>query len=139
MAHVYHVDMERYSADALELIGEEKDYLLRLAYEWLKDGITVEDTRTRLVQKVKIIMKDVLFEHLKRTGTVRGDYRYDYTLGYCRRKYVEPRMIDVPSKLLDIEAVLPNCHEFINAIMVEAGKLKAIYDIESATKHAREK
>lgn len=79
MAQIHHVDMEKYAAEALELLGEERDGFVRHALSWLSDGLSLDDTRERLVRRVKSDMEDVLFEHLKRTGAVRGDYRIDYT------------------------------------------------------------
>ena len=137
MAQIHHVDMEEYATEALELLGEEKDGFVRHALSWLSDGHGQEDTRKRLVRRVKSDMEDVLFEHLKRTGAVRGDYRIDYTRGYYyRRKYVEPRLSDVPSRLVNIETIIPNFQEAVDSMMTEARRLKAVADIEATTREA---
>ena len=139
MAEIRRIDQEEYAAKALELFNQERDGFVRSACYSLSEGVSSEAVRVILVRKVKSEMKHVLFEHLKRSGTVSGHYVYRYTYGYCRKVRVEPKESDVPSKYLDIEKVLTNFDAAIDEIMVEAGKRKMIADIETVTKEAQGK
>lgn len=139
MSEIRRIDQEEYAAEALELLNNEREDFVRSACCSLSEGVSSEATRGILVRKVKSEMKHVLFEHLKRNGTVSGHYVYRYTYGYCRKVRVEPRESDVPSKYLDIEKVLTNFDAVIDDIMVEAGKRKMIAEIEAVTKEAQEK
>lgn len=137
MAEIGRIDQEEYAAEALELLNQEREGFVRSACYSLSEGVSAEAVRVILVRKVKSEMKHVLFEHLKRSGTVSGHYVYRYTYGYCRKVRVEPKESDVPSKYLDIEKVLANFDAAIDEIMVEAGKRKMIADIEAVTKEAQ--
>lgn len=139
MSEIRRIDQEEYAAEALELLNNEREDFVRSACCSLSEGVSSETTRGILVRKVKSEMKHVLFEHLKRNGTVSGHYVHRYTYGYCRKVRIEPRESDVPSKYLDIEKVLTNFDAVINDIMVEAGKRKMIAEIEAVTKEAQEK
>ena len=139
MSEIRRIDQEEYAAEALELLNNEREDFVRSACSSLSEGVSSETTRGILVRKVKSEMKHVLFEHLKRSGTVSGHYVYRYTYGYCRKVRVESRESDVPSKYLDIEKVLTNFDAVIDDIMVEAGKRKMIAEIEAVTKEAQEK
>lgn len=139
MAEIRRIDQEEYAAEAMELLNQVRESFVRSACYSLSEGVSSEAVRVILVRKVKSEMKHVLFEHLKRSGTVSGHYVYRYTYGYCRKVRVEPRESDVPSKYLDIEKVLANFDAAIDDIMVEAGKLKMIADIEAVTKEAQGK
>lgn len=136
MAEIRYIDSEEHAADTLELLEEEKTDFIRDALSDLRNCPIPSEARDRLVRRMKSRMRDVIFTHLKRTGAVRGDIRYDFTLGYCRRRYMEPRMSDVPSRYLDIDRILPNFQEIVDSIMAEAGKLKTIAEIEATTKDA---
>lgn len=144
MAHIRHIDMEEYAAHALELLNNEREDSVRFAYGRLKDGDSRDHTREALVSRVESHMERALFDYLKRTGKIQGDIRYDYTLGYCRRKPVEPRMSDVPSGLLSLSEILmtfealPKFADLIDNVMVEAGKLLMVEEIEAATAKANE-
>lgn len=139
MSEIRRIDQEEYAAEALELLNNEREDFVRSACSSLSEGVSSEATRGILVRKVKSEMKHVLFEHLKRNGTVSGHYVHRYTYGYCRKVRIEPRESDVPSKYLDIEKVLTNFDAVINDMMVEAGKRKMIAEIEAVTKEAQEK
>ena len=136
MAEIRHIDSEELAAITLELLEDEKSDFIQDALSDLRNCSIPSEARDRLVRRMKSRMRDVIFNHLKRTGAVRGDIRHDFTLGYCRRRYMEPRMSDVPSRYLDIERILPNFQEIVDSIMAEAGKLKTIADIEATTKDA---
>lgn len=133
MAETRHIDYEEHAASTLELLEDEKMDFVQNTLSDLRGGILPDEARDRLVRRMKSRMRDVIFEHLKRSGVVRGDYRHDFTLGYCRRKYIEPRTSDVPSRYLDIDRILPNFQEIVDTIMAEAGKLKSIAEIEATT------
>ena len=137
MSEIRRIDQKEYEAEALELLNQEREGFVRSAGYSLSKGVSSEEVRVILVRKVKSEMKHVLFEHLKRSGTVSGHYVYRYTYGYCRKMRVEPRESDVPSKYLDIEKILTNFDAVIDEIMVEAGKRKMIADIEAVTKEAQ--
>ena len=139
MSQVRRIDQKEYAAEALDLLNHEREDFVRSACCSLSEGVSSETTRGILVRKVKSEMKHVLFEHLKRSGTVSGHYVHRYTYGYCRKVRVEPRESEVPSKYLDIEKVLTNFDAVIDDIMVEAGKRKMIADIEEVTKEAQGK
>lgn len=139
MSEIRRIDLKEYEAEALELLNQEREGFVRSACSSLSEGASSEAARVILVRKVKSEMKHILFEHLKRSGTVSGHYVYRYTYGYCRKVRVEPRESDVPSKYLDIEKVLTNFDAAIDDIMVEAGKCKMIADIEAVTKDAQGK
>lgn len=144
MAHIRHIDKEEYAAHALELFDNKREDFVSFACDCLKDGDSRENTREALVRRVESYMKRFLFDYLKRTGKIQGDIRYDYTLGYCRRKPVEPRMSDVPSGLLCLSEILmtsealPKFADLIDNVMVEAGKLLMVEEIEAATAKANE-
>lgn len=139
MSEIGRIDQEEYAAEALELLNQEREGFVRSACSSLSEGLSSEAVRATLVRRVKSEMKHVLFEHLKRNGTVSGHYVHRYTYGYCRKVRIEPRESDVPSKYLDIEKVLTNFDAVINDLMVEAGKRKMIAEIEAVTKEAQEK
>ena len=91
MAHIGHIDKEKQAAKTLELFNREKDGFVRSACHSYTAGVSPEQTREALVRKIKSRMEDVLFEHLKRTGDVRGSFRHEYTMGYLRTVRREPR------------------------------------------------
>lgn len=138
MAHIGHIDKEKQAAKTLEFFNREKDGFVRSACHSYTAGVPPEQTREALVRKIKSRMEDVLFEHLKRTGDVRGSFRHEYTMGYLRTVRREPRKSDVPSQYRDIEKILPNFQELVDSVLVEAGKLRMISAIEEATKKAQE-
>lgn len=144
MANLRHIDEEEYASHALELFNDEREDFVKFAYDCLKDGETPEHTKERLTGRVESHMESALFDYLKEANFVEGDVRYDYSLGYCRRKRVEPRMSDVPSRLLSISEVLmvcetlPNFAQVIESVMVDAGILLKVDKIEATTKEARE-
>lgn len=144
MAYIRHIDEEEYAAKALELFNDEREDFVSFACDCLKNGDTRESTRENLVDRVESDMKHALFNYLKRSGKVDGGIRYDYSLGYCRRKRDEPRMSDVPSRLLSISEVLtksetaPKFADLIDSVMVDAGILWKVAEIEATTREARE-
>ena len=139
MATIGRIDKEEYAAKALELIEGERDYFVSTVCANLVGVVSPDVAREQLVRRVKSRMEDILFRYLKREGIVKGDYRHQYTyLGYYRTVRREPNKRDVPDELLDIEKILPNFNEIIDAILVEAGKLKMVSAIEETTKKARE-
>ncbi len=131
MTRVGHIDKEKYAEDALELLNGEKETFVSFAFDSIFRGVSREETRVNLVDRVKKGMRIILFKHLESTGAVREAIKYDYTYGYCRRIRREPRISEVPSKFLDIVIVLPNCNEVIESFMMEAIKLKMISDIQA--------
>ena len=131
MTHVGHIDKEEYAEKALELLYGEKETFVSFAYDSLFWGVSREETRVNLVDRIKTEMRRILFGHLVVTGAVRGVVKYDYTYGYCRRIRREPRISEVPSMYLDIAKVLPNFNEVIESLMIEAIKLKLIADIRA--------
>ena len=138
MTHIGHIDKEVHAAKTLELFNKEKDGFVRSACHGYIAGVAPEQMRAELVRKIKSRMEDVIFEHLKRTGDVRGSYRHSYTMGYLRTVRSEPRKSEVPSQYRDIEKILPNFQELVDSVLVEAGKLRMISAIEEATKEALE-
>lgn len=142
MAHIRHIDREEYAVHALELFDNEREDFVSFACDCLKDGDSLEHTRESLVRRVDSYMKRSLFDYLKRTGKIQGDIRYDYTLGYCRRKPVEPSMSDVPSELLSISevleasGVLPKFADIIDSVLMDARKLVMVEAIEATTSEA---
>ena len=143
MSHIGNIDKEEYAKKALELFEQDRESYVKFAYEWLKDGATPEYARGLLVIKVEKHLEQVLFNYLKRTGAVQGSVRHDYTLGYCRRKRVEPQMRDVPSELLNISEVLmmystlPQFDDVIDSVMMDARKLIMVDAIETTTNEAK--
>ena len=138
MATIEHIDKEKYAAKALEFIENEKDYFARTVCANLLGTVSTEVAREQLVRMVKHRMEDILFRYLKREGIVKGSLRRQYYLGYYRTVRREPNKRDVPSELLDAEKILPNFGEILDAILMEAGRLKMISAIEETTKKARE-
>ena len=144
MAYIRHIDEEEYAAKALELFNDEREDFVSFACGCLKSGDTRDNTREHLVRRVESYMEHALFEYLKRSGKVEGGIRYDYSLGYCRRRRDEPRMSDVPSRLLSISEVLmksetlPKFADLIDPVMVDAGILWKVTEIEETTREARE-
>lgn len=138
MTHIGHIDKEKHAAKTLELFNRERDGFVRSACHGYTTGVSPEQMRTALVRKIKSRMEDVLFEHLKRTGDVRGSYWHEYTMGYLRTVRREPRKSEVPSQYRDIEKILPNFQELVDAVLVDAGKLRMVSAIEEATKEALE-
>ena len=49
---------------------------------------------------------------------------------------MEPRLSDVPSRLVNIETIIPNFQEAVDSMMTEARRLKAVADIEATTREA---
>ena len=138
MTHIGHIDKEKHAEKALELFYKERDGFVRSACHGYTAGVSPEQIREGLVRKIKSRMEDVLFEHLKRTGDVRGSYRHQYTMGYVHTIRREPRKSEVPSEYRDIEKILPIFQELVNAVLVDAGKRRMISAIEDATKEALE-
>ena len=138
MTHIEHIDKEKHAAKTLELFNREKDGSVRSACQSISAGVSSEQVREGLVRRIKSRMEDVIFEHLKRTGDVRGSYRHSYTMGYLRTVRSEPRKSEVPSQYRDIEKILPNFQELVDTVLVEAGKLRMISAIEEVTKAAQE-
>ena len=138
MAYIGHIDEDQYAEKALELLHRERESFVTFACASLKSGVPHGETRELLVRKVKSRMENVLFNHLKHTGAVRGSYRHQYyQAGYIRRVRREPQKSDVPSGLLKIEELLPTFQFEIDAMMMEAGKRKLIAEIEAKAKEAQ--
>lgn len=143
MTHIRNIDKEEYAKKALELFEQERESFVQFAYEQLKDGATPEYARSRLGRKVEKHLEQVLFNYLKRTGIIQGNIRYDYTLGYCRKKRAEPRISDVPSEYLSISEVLmmyetlPKFADVIDSVMMDAKKLIMVDAIETTTNEAK--
>lgn len=138
MTHISHIDIDEHAEECLELFKEERSGFVRHALKHLSEGLSQDDTRERLVRKVKSDMRAVIFEHMKRTGEVHGDSRMPYAhLGYYYRVRRSPDISDVPSHLLDIEELMPNFQDEVGSIMLDAEKLKMIADIEATTRDAQ--
>ena len=143
MSHIRYIDREEYAAKAFELFEQERESFVQFAYEQLKDGATTEYAREQLGKKVEKDLEQILFNYLKRTGVVQGSIRYDYTLGYCRKKRTEPRISDVPSEYLSISEVLmmyetlPKFADVIDSVMMDAKKLIMVDAIETTTNEAK--
>lgn len=139
MPEIRHINSEKHAASVLVLLEGEKEKFIQYAFSYLRDGfLPPDEVRGRLVRRMKLHMRGVIFKHLKRTGAVRGDSRHDFTLGFCRSRYSEPRISDVPSRYLDIDRILPNFQEIVSSIMTEAEKLKTIAEIEATTSEAQQ-
>lgn len=137
MTHVGYVNKDKHAAKAAELLEKEKNGYIQLACDALMGGTAYEDTREQLARRIKRQMKTKLFNYLQRSGIIRTEHRrYCDGSGLCRTYHRDPEINDVPSYLLNIEKILPNFSEIIESIMVEAGKLKVIVEIEAATKNA---
>ena len=142
MAHIRTINKEEYAAKALELFNNNREDYVTFACDCLKDGDTPEHARERLVRRVESQMERALFNYLKRTGKIEGDIRYDYTLGYYRRKRVEPRLSDVPSGLLNISEVLmisetvSRFTDLIDSVLLDARKLLLVARIETTVTQA---
>lgn len=91
MSQIGRIDQEEYATKSLELLDQEREGFVRSACSSLSEGVSPEAVRATLVRWVKSEMKRVLFEHLKRNGTVSGHYVHRYTYGYCLKVHVEPR------------------------------------------------
>jgi hypothetical protein len=136
MTHTDYINKDRHAAHALEILGRKRDGFVKFACGKLAEGFSSGEARESLVRKVRSEMEDALFSHLKRTGAVRGSYKYQYCYGFCRHVRREPRKSEVPSDLLDIRVILPDFNERLDAMMVEAGKLRMVSAIEAINKEA---
>ena len=131
MTRVGHINKEQHAAEALELLNGERSTFVSFAFDSLFRGVSREETRGNLADQVKKEMRAILFNHLVRKGVVRGDIKFDYSYGYCRKIRRAPRISEVPSRYLNIEEILPNFNEIIDAIMLESVKLKLVSDIQA--------
>jgi len=137
MATIGHINKDSYAAKALELLNGRRDIFVKSVSHNLSNGVSTEAARKSLVKKVKSEMKDLLFNYLNRKGIVRGNYVHRYTYGVFRTTYKEPTKSDVPSSILNIENILPNFNDVIDAMMLDAEKLRIINAIESTTEEAK--
>lgn len=139
MSEIRHINSEKHASSVLALLEGEKEKFIQYAFSYFRDGfLPPDEVRDRLARRMKSRMREVIFKHLKRTGEVRGDNRRDFTLGFCRSRYIEPRINDVPSRYLNIDRILPNFQEIVSSIMTEAEKLKTIAEIEATTSEAQQ-
>lgn len=83
-------------------------------------------------------MKSILFNYLKRSGKVQGDYkyRYDNVAGCYRSVLREPQRTEVPLTLLDIKMILPNYGEVFGGILLDAEKRLLIGQIKTIAKES---
>ena len=140
MATIEHINQDAHAAKALELLKNRRLEYANYALGLLKANMTREMVVDRLEDKVRSEMKNVLFNYLKRSGKVKGNYRYQYyhVTGCYRAVRREPQKSDVPSKLLDIREILTNFKDVISDIMLEAEKKRVIAQIEATAKEAVE-
>ena len=139
MTHIGHIDKGKHAEKVSELLNNQRDSFISFACGILSEGVSSDLVREQLVRKIKTHMKDIIFEHLKRTGTVRGSYRHMYnSSGYCYRTRREPQKSEVSDGLLNVVKIIPTFNEVVNDIMVEAGKLRMVSAIEATTKKALE-
>ncbi len=140
MATIEHINNDAYAAKALELLKNRRSEYEYYALGLLKANMTREMVVERLEDKVRSEMKNVLFNYLKRSGKVKGNYRYQYShvTGCYRTVRREPQKSDVPSKLLDIREILSNYKDVISDIMLEAERKRVIAQIETTAKEAVE-
>ena len=138
MTRTRRIDMEEYATRGLELLLERReeyvDYALYLLSEGLSPGIAGE----RLERRLKGEMEDVLFDFLKRSGTIRGEYIHRYTYGYCITSRRKPRKSEVSPELLDIERILPDYEAAIGNIMADAEKRWIEAEADRFAKEANE-
>ena len=140
MATIEHINKDAYAAKALELLKNRMLEFESFALGLLKADMTREMVVERLEDKVRSEMKNVLFNFLKRSGKVKGNYRYQYyhVTGCYRAVRREPQKSEVPSHLLDIKEILTDYKDIISDIMLEAEKKWVIGQIEATAKDAKE-
>ena len=122
MAAIIHIDKAAYAAKAIELLNGKWESYVNYAFCLMADNMSPGMAGERLEKKVCSEMGDALFNYLKRSGKVRGDYKYQYyhVTGCYRVVRREPQKGDVSSELLDIKKVLANYDDVIGNIMAEA-------------------
>ena len=130
MARIGYINKETHAARTLEIFNGHRDEFVRFACGKLSEGLSSGEARGCLVKEVKSDMENAIFRHLKHTGVVRGEYRHQYYCGFYRTVRREPQKSDVPSDLLDVETILPNFSELVDSMMVDAGKLRMVSEIE---------
>lgn|GEM_PF-2258867 len=140
MATIRYIDKEEYAAKALELLNERREGYVDYALGLLKENLSPGTAGERLGENVRSEMENALFNYLKRSGRISGDYRYRYNhVTNCYRPVrTEPQKRDVPSDLLDLREILPNYDSVIGDIMAEAEKRWIIHRIEVIAKEAEE-
>lgn len=139
MTNVGFIDSEKHAEEVLEMFNEDRERFVTIACNNLTGGMTPEDTRQQIRSRIKRNMRDTIFHHLVRTGAVRGTTRIQYLSYTCYRTvHYEPSISEVPSKYLDIDKILPNFSELVDAIMLDAGKLKITKEIEKITTAAQD-
>jgi len=138
MTHTRSINPEGYAQKVLELFDGKREDFVKYALNLISEGISSVPAGERLERRVKSKMKDVLFEYLKRNGTIRGEYIHNYTYGYCTRRFREPRKSEVYPNLLDIERLLPYFEEVIGNIMADAERLWIDAEVGKFTRDAKE-
>lgn len=133
MARIDYINKERHAEKVLELFMEKREGFIEFVLDLLSSGVSAGETEDRLLKEVKAEMKRTIFDYLKRSGAVRGEYRHLYTGGYYRRTYREPRITEVPFGLLDMEKILPDFRELVSRIVEDAEKRRMIERIEATT------
>ena len=137
MARIVYINKEKHAEKVLELFHAKREKFLKFVDDRLSKGVSADETTIDLRQEVKAEMKRAIFEHLKRSGAVRGEYQHLYSGGYYRRIRREPRMADVPSNLLDVEKILPDFRELVSGIVDEVVKRRMIEQIQATTLNYR--
>ncbi len=140
MATIRHIDKEAYAAKALDLIKGKWEVFVNYALGLMRDNMSPGEAGERLEKKVCSEMENSLFNSLKWSGKISGDYRYQYyhVTGTYRVTRREPQKRDVPSELLDIKKVMVNYEEVIGNIMADAEKRWIEAEAEKFAKEANE-
>ena len=140
MATIRHIDKDAYEAKALNLLNDKREGYVNYALGLIQDNISPEMARERLEKKVCSEMENALFNYLKRSGNISGDYKHQYyhVTGYYRTVHCEPQKREVPAELLDIKSVLKNYEEIIDNIMAEAKKRRIDAEAEKFAKEESE-
>ena len=140
MATIRHIYRKAYAAKALDLLNVRRERYVNYALGLMKDDMSPGMAGERLEEKICSEMEDLLFDYLKRSGKVSGDYRHKYyhVNGNVRTVRLNLQKREVPSELLDLRKVLENYEEVIGNIIADAEKLWIEAEVEKFTKVSNE-
>ena len=141
MVNVRNVDMENYSIEATRIAKEvlEEDGP-RLAERYSLAALLSSPTEENREAFEKVCISTVrraLFHYVKRRRIVTKTRMVYYAhLGLYRHRESEIDYSDVPSRYLDVKALVPEFPQMLDEIILEARKKSLIREIENTTSDA---
>jgi len=136
--------MEDYSSKAREiangyLSGEVHHSSLGHAARGLLDEPSSIEKVQQLEKVCCSLVRHGLYHYVKRKGIVsKTKMKYFPALGTYRERETEICISDVPSRLLDVYALLPDFSSMVSAFALEIRKQGLINEIEAVTNDASE-